>query len=86
MLEEAVGIPSTDRRERPTHRLYQSLPCAGSDPAQKLLDLGERLPTFIRVVQLHILDDAPSGPRMARECLALEDGSRRIAPRLLRRP
>jgi hypothetical protein len=58
MLEEAVGIPSTDRRERPAHRLYQSLPCPGSDPAQKLLDLGERLPTFIRVVQLHILDDA----------------------------
>ena len=42
MLEVAVGIPSTDRRERLAHRLYQSLPCPGSDPAQELLDLGER--------------------------------------------
>ena len=50
MLEEAVGIPSTDRRERLAHRLYQSLPCPGPDTAQKLLDLGERLPTLYLVV------------------------------------
>jgi hypothetical protein len=44
---------------------------------------GEFLPTFIWVVQAHILDDAHEGPRMASEFLAVGDGCGRIAPRSL---
>jgi len=47
MLEEASGIPSTDRRERLSYSLYQSLFAPSSYPAQKPLDLGKRF--FYRV-------------------------------------
>jgi hypothetical protein len=47
------------------------------------VNFAEFLPTFIWVVQAHILDDAHEGPRMASEFLAVGDGCGRIAPRSL---
>jgi hypothetical protein len=59
----------------PWHKIPQS--------TKKAPNFVEFLPTFIWVVQAHILDDAHEGPRMASEFLAVGDGCGRIAPRSL---
>src|SRR5215207_8330405 len=43
MLEEAPGVCGSNRRQRSTYRFYLSFFAPGSDLAQQLLDLGERL-------------------------------------------
>src|SRR5215210_7428687 len=43
MLEEALGVFGSDRRERRAYRIQQSLLAPGRGPAQQVLDLGERL-------------------------------------------
>src|SRR5215217_3297831 len=75
MLEEAPSVPGRDRRDRRPHLLNERLAGARLRLAQQRLDLRERLPTFICVVQTHILDDARGA----------EDGSRTPAAQWLSR-
>src|SRR5215211_4015496 len=84
MLEVAVGIVGTDRTERPHRGLKQRLKRPRLRLPKQLLHFGEGLPTFMCVVQAHILDDA-CGLGMAREGLPF-DGSRGMAPRPRWRP
>src|SRR4051812_21410660 len=58
MLEEAESNRGADRRDRRPKRLGQSLAGADSGLSQQTLDLRQRLPTFICVIWMHILDDA----------------------------
>src|SRR5215216_6088368 len=61
MLEETSCVRDLDRSERCAHRLHQGLRTTSRSFAQEPFDLREGLPTFICVVQVHILDDAQGG-------------------------
>jgi hypothetical protein len=61
---------SLTRRERP--QKPSSRPRRGDLYKILHLNFGEFLPTFIWVVQAHILDDAHEGPRMAQNSSPLE--------------
>src|SRR5215216_5765006 len=61
MLEETSCVRDLDRSERCAHRLHQSLRTTSRSFAPEPFDLREGLPTFICVVQIHILDDAQGG-------------------------
>src|SRR3712207_4880505 len=86
MLEVTSGVLDVDRRKRFAQYVYQSILGAGSCSAQNALDLGEGLPTFICVVQAHILDDAQGGRGWLANACRWRDGSRGIAPRSRWRP
>jgi hypothetical protein len=85
--EEAAGMSSgvIASRARPVASTSASLVRAPAFLRAMPSELREGLPTFMRVVQVHILDDAQKGPGMAREGLPFE-GSRGMAPRPRWRP
>ena len=68
MLKETSRVSGGDCIERLTHSLHQRFPAPGLRLTHKAFDLRESLPTFICVVQTHILDDARGA----------EDGLRRM--------
>jgi hypothetical protein len=81
----AVDEPSRhvferERRDRQGYGFDQRSASACLSLPDDVLYLREGLPTFIRVVQAHILDDA-QGAEDGSRMLAGGDGSRGIAPR-----
>ena len=61
VIEEAASILKRDPTERPVGGIEQRLSRSGLRLPQDARNLGERLPTFMCIVQVHILNDAHEG-------------------------
>src|SRR5215211_5589950 len=84
ILKETSCVSGGNRIERFAYSFHQRFPTPSLRLTQKAFNLRESLPTFICVVQVHILDDAQEGAEDGLRRLAYyRNGSRGIAPRPL---